>query len=165
MAARIIVLALVALAATAVQSAVVPHLALLGVRPDLPLILTACIGLVAGPIPAMGVGFAGGLLTGALDGGSPGLAAAFLTLVGYLAGALRGRLFVEHWAIAAAVVGLLSLGAQGGRALVSWPQGWPWWQLAAGMAGGALYNAALAYPAYALLRRARGLLPGAAART
>jgi len=161
LASRTLLLALVILVTAAAQSAVVPHLALFGARPDLPLLLTVMVGLLGGPIAGMSVGFAAGLLQGALDATSPGGAAAVFTLAGYLAGALRARLFFETWLVPAAVVGVFTLAVQGARGLLWRPEGWVWSALLATLAGGALYNAVLAVPAFALARRSRRLLPGA----
>lgn len=161
MATRTLLLALIVLVATALQSAVVPHLAVRGARPDLPLVITVILGLVGGPITGMAVGFSTGLLLAALDGGSPGASAALSTLVGYLAGGLRARIFVEHWAVPLLAVAVLTFAAQGARGLLWRPEGWTWPAGLSALGGSTLYNAALAYPAFALLRPARRLLGAA----
>lgn len=162
MAIRILLLALTTVLAAALQSTVAPRLAVFGARPDLLLVLTVATALVAGPITGMGVGFAAGLLQGGLDGGAVGGSAAVLTVVGYAAGALQARLFLEHWAVPVAAVGLLTLAAEGVRGVLWRPEGWTWPAAALALVGSVLFNAALAYPAFALARRARRLLPGAA---
>jgi hypothetical protein len=88
--------------------------------------------------------------------------AALFVAAGYAAGALRGRLAVEHWPVAALAVGFLTVAFEGARGLLGAVEGWTWPAALLTLAGTGLYNAALACPACALLRRGRSLLPGAA---
>lgn len=81
---------------TLAQSSVVPSLAVVGVTPDLPLILTALLALRRGPEAACLVGFALGLLQDAAGGGLIGVQAATLALTGFAMGLLPGRIWVDH---------------------------------------------------------------------
>lgn len=78
------------------QSSVVPSLAVVGVTPDLPLILTVLLALRRGPETACLVGFALGLLQDAAGGGLIGVQAATLALTGFAMGQLPGRILVDH---------------------------------------------------------------------
>lgn len=81
---------------TLAQSSVVPSLAVVGVTPDLPLILTALLAFRRGPEAACLVGFALGLLQDAAGGGLIGIQAATLALTGFAMGHLPGRIWVDH---------------------------------------------------------------------
>ncbi len=81
---------------TLAQSSVVSSLAVVGVTPDLPLILTALLALRRGPEAACLVGFALGLLQDAAGGGLIGVQAATLALTGFAMGLLPGRIWVDH---------------------------------------------------------------------
>lgn len=81
---------------TLAQSSVVPSLAVVGVTPDLPLVLTALLALRRGPEAACLVGFALGLLQDAAGGGLIGVQAATLALTGFAMGLLPGRIWVDH---------------------------------------------------------------------
>src|SRR5438128_12595445 len=78
---------------TLAQSSVVPSLAVVGVTPDLPLILTALLAFRRGPEAACLVGFALGLLQDAAGGGLIGIQAATLALTGFAMGHLPGRIW------------------------------------------------------------------------
>jgi rod shape-determining protein MreD len=80
---------------TLAQSSVVPSLAVIGVTPDVPLILTALVAFRRGSEPACLVGFALGLLRDAAGGGLIGIQAATLALAGFAMGHLPGRVWVD----------------------------------------------------------------------
>jgi rod shape-determining protein MreD len=66
------------------QSAVIPRLAIGGIRPDLFLVLTFGLSLSAGPEVATAAGFLVGLYQDSLSGAPLGLNAFTLSLIGFL---------------------------------------------------------------------------------
>src|ERR1700737_3509708 len=106
---------------TLAQSSVVPSLAVVGVTPDLPLILTALLAFRRGPEAACLVGFALGLLQDAAGGGLIGIQAATLAVTGFAMGHLPGRLWVDHALVQ--VPGMLLLPVEAAHTLRRWQ---PW---------------------------------------
>jgi rod shape-determining protein MreD len=74
------------LAVTILQTSAVPHLAVLGVFPDLPLLFVVNWGLVRGPREGVIWGFVAGLMVDLLSGAPFGAATLSLMLVGFLSG-------------------------------------------------------------------------------
>ena len=89
-AGRILVMGAMVLLAVALQSTLLARLTLLGVIPQLVLVLVVCLAFLDGPRVGVVVGFAGGLLQDLLLPQSIiGLTALVYTLVGYGVGSLR----------------------------------------------------------------------------
>lgn len=79
-------LGVVLVAAVLLQTAVAPHLRLLGANPDFALIVVVCVALVKGPETGAVFGFLTGMLTAVALMEPFGLSAFVFVLVGYLAG-------------------------------------------------------------------------------
>lgn len=87
---RVLLVALLLLVAAALQTAVLPALAIGGFRPDLLLLVAVAFAVDDGPEVGVRVGFAAGLLTDLLVATSAlGIAALVGALVGYAVGTLR----------------------------------------------------------------------------
>lgn len=159
MARRAAFTAAVILFLVALQFSVISWARIAGVEPDLLLVVTVVIALFSGPRAGMATGFSAGLIQGALLGRGIGVYSGAKTIVGYLAGAAGGRLFVENLLVnmgATAVMtlvheGIVGIFAPRGGAGVS--------RTVALGVGQAAYNAAAALIIGAALRRARPLLP------
>lgn len=90
MIARIVVLVLLVVTAAAVQTAVLPLVAVAGFRPDLLLLLAISFAFHDGPEAGVRIGFATGLATDLLlETSALGVAALTYALVGYLVGIAR----------------------------------------------------------------------------
>ena len=87
---RALVLTLVVVTAAAVQTALLPFLAVGGFRPDLLLLLTISFAVHDGPESGVRIGFASGLVTDLLlQTSALGVAALTYAVVGYLVGMAR----------------------------------------------------------------------------
>ena len=87
---RALVLILLVLTVAAVQTAVLPFLAVSGFRPDLLLLLTIAFAVHDGPEAAVRIGFGAGLATDLLlQTSALGVAAMTYAVVGYLVGMAR----------------------------------------------------------------------------
>lgn len=87
---RALVMAAIVLMAVALQSTLLARLTLLGVIPQLVLVVVVCLAYLDGPRVGVVLGFAGGLLQDLLLPQSiVGLTALVYTLVGYGVGSLR----------------------------------------------------------------------------
>jgi rod shape-determining protein MreD len=87
------------LAIALLQATIVPHLAIWGVFPDLPLIIVASWGLLRGPREGLTWGFVAGIAIDLFAGAPFGAATLSLTVIGLLSGlgatsALRTRLIL-----------------------------------------------------------------------
>ncbi|MFY9177829.1 MAG: rod shape-determining protein MreD [Caldicoprobacterales bacterium] len=78
-----------------VQSSIFPFIEIFHVKPDSLLTLVVSFALVAGNPTGALVGFCGGLLQDLFFGNNLGLYALQYMIVGYLAGLLHGRLYVD----------------------------------------------------------------------
>lgn len=96
MTARTAVVGLILFTAALLQTSLFPHLALLGFRPDLLLLLTALFALRGGPIAGLRVAVAAGLLTDLLLSESAvGVASLVFIGVGYTVGVTKPYLATE----------------------------------------------------------------------
>src|SRR5262245_43316393 len=86
---RSILLAFVALG---LQATVVPHLAIAGIRPDLPLLAVVLLARARGTLPGSLAGFFIGLAQDLTNPGFLGLNALVKSLLGYAVGSLRVHL-------------------------------------------------------------------------
>ena len=83
-------------AALVVQSTILEHVAILGVKPDLVLLLTVYTALTRGPVVAMLVGYGAGMFQDALSGGVLGDGAWAKAVCGLAVGVFRGSVFRDH---------------------------------------------------------------------
>lgn len=90
--ARLALLALITLIA---QVAIVPHIAIAGIRPDLTVLLVVLAGLRGGPVTGTVAGFLLGLLQDLLVPETLGMNALAKSIVGYGAGKISGQLALE----------------------------------------------------------------------
>ncbi len=97
------------------QTSLVPTLAVGGVAPDLPLILTMLVAFRQGPERGCLAGFAAGLLQDWSGGGLVGVQALTKALVGFTVGCLVGRLWVASPLVQVPGLVLLSLGEGAAR--------------------------------------------------
>jgi rod shape-determining protein MreD len=83
---------LLGFAALALQATLVQHLAIAGIRPDLPLIVVVLFGMTRGPVVGTLAGFAIGLAQDLTNPAFLGLNALTKSLLGFGAGTLRSQL-------------------------------------------------------------------------
>jgi rod shape-determining protein MreD len=95
----IIQLCLVILGTFMVQAAVVPHLSIMGVRPDVVLIVAALFGFAYGPQAGGLAGFLGGLFSDLLTGSAVGVGLLSKSAVGFFAGMVQRTIFVQSVAL------------------------------------------------------------------
>jgi rod shape-determining protein MreD len=140
-------------AAALLQSTLSPRLFVLGGQPDFVFIVVIAGALLADAGLGALFGLAGGLLTGALVGETVGTFLVSRTLAGFVAGAVGARLFRGNVFVVMAGVALAALVAEAVYVLsapgvAARPA--PWIQATL---VGTLWNALLALPVSALLRR------------
>lgn len=146
----------VILLAAILQASLAPHLKILGVVPNLFLLVVVTLALVEGPVAGCVAGFAAGLTLDLLGTGPLGAWPLVLTVVGYLAGMLQSNLFAEGWLLPVTAVFVAGVTAELSYALLL---------SILGVGGdlvaeilrlvlpGAVYNTALAVLAYPWLAR------------
>jgi rod shape-determining protein MreD len=87
---------LVVIGAFFVQSAIVPHISVMGAKPDIILIVASLYGFTYGPASGSLTGFIGGLLGDLLAGPHVGIGLLSKTIVGFFAGLVRRAVFLEN---------------------------------------------------------------------
>ena len=92
---RIVVTAVIILAAYVLQNAVFPALAVANIKPNLMLIITASFGFMRGPREGMFAGFASGLLIDIQHGDMIGFYALIYLLAGFGSGMFKQMFFDE----------------------------------------------------------------------
>lgn len=92
---RVVVTAVILIAAYLLQTAVFPYLEIAGVKPNLMLIVTASFGFMRGPREGMLVGFVSGLLIDTQSGNMIGLYGLIYLLFGYVNGIFEQIYFDE----------------------------------------------------------------------
>ncbi len=100
------VLGLALLASLILQTAVFPHLAVFGLRPDLLMVVVASWGLIYGPREGFLAGLGAGLAQDLLFGQYVGLFALAKTLVGFLAGVVESKIFRQTIWVPTAAIGV-----------------------------------------------------------
>jgi rod shape-determining protein MreD len=100
------------------DSAVMPRVAIAGIRPDLGLALVAYAGLFGGPRAGLLLGFLMGAVRGGLDPQWFGLEALLLSLVGFTAGFTSPKVNRAHLVVQGVLLGGLLLAHDLVRALV-----------------------------------------------
>ncbi|MDH7489266.1 MAG: rod shape-determining protein MreD [Anaerolineae bacterium] len=109
----------------AAQAAIAPHLAILGVRPNLPLIVVTAWGLLRGSGEGIWWGLGTGLALDLFSGVPLGMFSGGLVLAGFIAGVGERQVFRTHFlmpVIAITVNTLLAnLAAMGAMKLLNWP--------------------------------------------
>ena len=146
------------LAAVLAQWGLSSHLAYGPATPDFVLLAVVAVGLLRGAIAGLWSGFGAGMLMGSLHG--RGMTQLILSgvLVGYLSGAVRGGLRLEHrWAAPVAVAVLTVVGQVAFWLL--WRR-LPLWSGMSEVAAGAAYNGALMVVLFPLLARAMRPIEG-----
>ena len=93
----------------AVQSTLVPLLAIGGIKPDVLLVITVSAGLLCGKETGVGIGFFGGLLQDLLSGNVFGLNTFTKMVIGYLAGMAERKVFKENIFLPVAAMMIASL--------------------------------------------------------
>ena len=93
----------------AVQSTLVPLLAIGGIKPDILLVITVSAGLLCGKETGVGIGFCGGLLQDLLSGNLFGLNTFTKMTIGYLAGLAERKVFKENILLPVAAMIVASL--------------------------------------------------------
>ncbi len=88
------------------QTAVLPHLTLFGLKPDLLTVVVACWGLLYGPGEGFIAGLVAGLAQDLLFGQYIGLFALAKTLTGLLAGVVESKIFKETIWVPTAAAGV-----------------------------------------------------------
>jgi len=99
------VLGLSVLAAFLLQTSVFTHLAVLGVKPDLLMVVVACWGLLYGPRAGFVAGMVTGLAQGVMLGQYIGLFALVKALVGFAVGVVESKIFKENIWVPTVAVG------------------------------------------------------------
>lgn len=92
------------LAGAVLQSTLLNKLALVGVKPDLILLVVVFLGLFKGPTAGAIVGFSAGLIYDLTSSSLFGMNALSLTLVGFLVGLTRTRVYGENIVVQVALV-------------------------------------------------------------
>jgi rod shape-determining protein MreD len=144
------------LAATVLQAALAPYLAIGQVVPNFLLLVVVTIALVEGPGPGAAVGFSAGLIFDLLGSGPVGPMLLVLTLTGYLTGLVHENMFAEGWLLPLTVLAIATLSAEVayGLILLSLGSGGPFWfTFLTKMLPGAVYNTALALLIFPWLAR------------
>jgi rod shape-determining protein MreD len=140
--------------AVALQGSVAHAMMIRGAQPDLPLIALACGAALVGGDASVGLGFWTGLLQASVLGMYPGSYLASRTLAGAFAGFLERTLIRDSFLAPPAIVITTTLIAEvifAAMAPPVWTHHVRVWSRA--MIGEAVYNAALAFPLYFLLRK------------
>lgn len=109
----------------AAQAAIAPHLAILGVRPNLPLIVVTAWGLLRGSGEGVWWGLGAGLALDLFAGVPLGMFSSGLVLAGLVAGLGERQVFRTHFLMPALTVAvntlLANLAALGVMKLLDWP--------------------------------------------
>lgn len=109
----------------AAQTAIVPHLAILGVRPNLPLLIVTAWGLLRGSGEGIWWGLGAGLALDLFAGVPLGMFATGLVLAGLAAGLGERLVFRTHFLLPALTVAantlVANLAALGVMKLLNWP--------------------------------------------
>jgi rod shape-determining protein MreD len=88
------------------QTAVFPHLAVFGLKPDVLMVVVVCWALLYGPAEGFVAGLAAGLVQDLTFGQYIGLFALAKTLVGFGVGVVAGKIFRETIWVPTAAVGV-----------------------------------------------------------
>lgn len=109
----------------AAQTAIAPHLAILGVRPNLPLLVVTAWGLLRGSGEGLWWGLGAGLALDLFAGMPLGMLATGLVLAGLVSGLGERQVFRTHLLMPAVTVAvntvLANLAALGVMKLLDWP--------------------------------------------
>jgi rod shape-determining protein MreD len=91
------------------QATLMPHLAIWGIFPDLPILVVASWGLLRGPVQGSLWGFIAGVTVDLLSGAPFGAATLSLIIVGLLAGWAKASVLRSNVALPALVVFLVTI--------------------------------------------------------
>lgn len=142
------------IAGAAAQHGVGERLVLLGFRPDIPLVLLACVSLRLGRSGAALYGFWAGALAGALATANLGHYIASRTIAAFAVSWSKGLRFEVAWGAVALVSFLATLLTEGLWMFFAAPSDLGWFM--ADTIRTATYNGVLAIPLYAFVKK---LLP------
>ena len=98
-------------AALVLQIALASHMEILGVTPNIPLLVVITLAFVQGPSAGAIAGFAAGLVLDLVGSGPVGAWALVLSVTGYATGMLQENMFAEGWLApvsVAVIAGLLA---------------------------------------------------------
>ncbi|MDY0341337.1 MAG: rod shape-determining protein MreD [Coriobacteriia bacterium] len=95
------------LGAFILQVMIAPHMAIIGVTPNLLLLVVITLAFVEGSSAGATVGFIAGILMDLLSSGPIGAWALVMSVTGYLSGSLTRNLFAEGW-LAPVTVGVVT---------------------------------------------------------
>ena len=124
---RVLTLAALLVASIAIQSTLLTHLTLLGVIPQLALVVTVCLAYVDGEVVGASAGFMAGLLLDLLlPQSAVGLTALIYTLMGYGVGFFRQYFPAESVLAPVLAVAVASAGAEIGYAALAVLLGQSW---------------------------------------
>ena len=96
-------------AASLLQIALAPYIAIGGVVPNVLLLVVVTLALVEGPAAGAAAGFGAGLIFELLGSGPIGPMVLVLTVTGYMAGLLHENMFAEGWLLPLTVMAVASL--------------------------------------------------------
>lgn len=109
----------------AAQTAIAPHLAVLGVRPNLPLVVVTAWGLLHGSGEGIWWGLGAGLALDLFSGVPLGMFSGGLALAGFVAGVVERQVFRTHFLMPVLTVAantlLANLAVMGAMRLLNWP--------------------------------------------
>lgn len=152
---RVAVIGLLVFSAAVLQTALFPHLAIAGYRPDLLLLVTAAFALHDGASTGVLVGFTAGVVTDLLlFQPSLGLSAVVLVSIGYTVGLVRPYLAIGSVTAPVAVALVSGMVGTAGYGLLSRLLGDPRYTFELVVQASlmvALYNTLLAPPAFVLV--------------
>jgi rod shape-determining protein MreD len=156
MARAVALAALVTFALAIAQTTLGGRIAVWNVSPDLLLVWTMCLGLLAGPEAGAATGFASGALQGSLGQSLIGPLGISKTISGLAAGLLARRLFRDNWVVPAVCAVLVTVLNEAIFLLLCGLTNGP--QAGRIIAVRAVYHAVLAPPCYAVTARGRRAL-------
>ena len=109
---RVLAITGILIASIVLQSTIFARINLFGVRPDLILVVTICIGLLYGPFTGLYLGLAGGFLLVLAGGGILGINVLTKALLGYGAGYVGKTVLKDNIFIPLATVAIATLAGE-----------------------------------------------------
>lgn len=100
---------LILIGSVILQTTITPHLKIMGVQPDLILILTVTYAFNEGAAHGSIIGFGGGLLEDLIIAQNVGLNTISKTIIGYIAGLIEKNIFIESMFLPIVIVFFASM--------------------------------------------------------